>query len=139
MVGVKLRPPAQLNMNEDEGLPEGWKMWKLRLQDFCTLSPLSSAKKQFQLAMFRHAIGKRAARCFNTFEADEDPEDWENVMKRLESHCLGFMHDTFGRYKFSCRFQEPGESLYKFVQALRSMATTCGFRNCVLDTLLKDR
>ncbi|KAF8563510.1 hypothetical protein P879_10674 [Paragonimus westermani] len=133
MAGLNLRPPSQLNMNEDEGLPERWKMWKLQFQDFRMLARLSSAEKEFQMAIFRRAIGEQTVRCINTFayEGDEDPEDWENVMKKLECYRLGFTNDTFERYKFNCRVQEPGESVDQSVQALRSMATTCGFCNCM--------
>ncbi|KAF5396337.1 hypothetical protein PHET_10603 [Paragonimus heterotremus] len=97
MVGLNRRPPAQLNMNEDEGLPERWKIWKLQFHDFRTSARLSSAEKGFQMAMFRHAIGEQAIRCISTFsyEADEDPEDWENVINKVESYCLGFNNDAF--------------------------------------------
>ncbi|KAF8564444.1 hypothetical protein P879_11447 [Paragonimus westermani] len=130
-----------MNTNEDEGLPEGRKMWKLQFQDFRTLARLSSAGKEFQMGMLRHAIGEQAIRYTNTFpyEADEDSGDWENVTEKLECHCLGFTDDTFERYKFNCRVQEPGESVDQFVQALRSTVTTCGFCNCMHDKLIKDR
>ncbi|KAF5394011.1 hypothetical protein PHET_12416 [Paragonimus heterotremus] len=77
VAGLNLRPPAQLNMNEDEGLRERWKMWELQLQDFRTLAGLSSAEKEFQMAIFRHANRDHAALCINTFpyEVDEYPED----------------------------------------------------------------
>ncbi|KAF5403052.1 hypothetical protein PHET_03464 [Paragonimus heterotremus] len=116
MAGLNLRPPAQLNMNEDEALPERWKMWKLEFQDFPTLVRLSSAE-EFQMAMFRHVIGKHAGLCINTFpyEADEDPEDLENVTNKLEHNCLRCTNDTLERYKFNRRVQEPGESIDKFV------------------------
>ncbi|KAF5400960.1 hypothetical protein PHET_05873 [Paragonimus heterotremus] len=80
LAGLNLRPPAQLNMNEDEGRPGRWKMWKLQFQDFRTLARLSSTEKEFQMAMFRHTIGQQTVRFINTFlyEADKDPEDWEN-------------------------------------------------------------
>ncbi|KAF5396233.1 hypothetical protein PHET_10676 [Paragonimus heterotremus] len=81
--GIQSPTTVQLNMNWDKGLPERWEMWKLQLRDFRTLARLLSAKKGFQMAMFRHAIEEQAVRCINTFpyEADENPEDWENVKK----------------------------------------------------------
>ncbi|KAF5395381.1 hypothetical protein PHET_12243 [Paragonimus heterotremus] len=118
-------------MNEDEGLPERWKIWKLQFHDFRTPARLSSAEKGFQTAMFRHAIGEQAVPNIDTFsyEADKDPEDWEKVMNKVESHCLGFRKDNFERYEINCRVQESGEYIDQFVQSLRSMVTTCGFRN----------
>ncbi|KAF8565816.1 hypothetical protein P879_10425 [Paragonimus westermani] len=141
MVGLILRPPPQLNMNEDEGLPERWKMWKMQFQDFRTLAGLSSAEREFQMSMFRYAFGEQAVRCVNTFpnEADEYPEDWENVMKKLECYCLGFAKDLSERYNLNCRVQEPAESVDQFVQALRHMATTCGYCDHMHDNLIKDR
>ncbi|KAF5396025.1 hypothetical protein PHET_10469 [Paragonimus heterotremus] len=135
MAGLNLRPPAQLNMNEDEGLLERWKMWKLQFQVFRKLSRLPSAEKEFQMAMFRYAIGEQAVCCINTFpcEVDKDPGNWENAMNKLECYCLGFTNDTFERYKFNCRDKEPGEFIYQFVQALRFMAITFGFCNCMND------
>ncbi|KAF5396533.1 hypothetical protein PHET_10579 [Paragonimus heterotremus] len=81
MAGLNLQPPPRLNVNEGEGLPEIWKMWKLQFQDSRTLARPSSAEKEFQMAMSRHAIGEQAVGCINTFpyEADEDPEDWEEI------------------------------------------------------------
>ncbi|KAF5395736.1 hypothetical protein PHET_10644 [Paragonimus heterotremus] len=91
MAGLNLRPPPQLNMKEDEGLSERWKMWKLQFQDFRTLARLSSAENAFQMSMFRHAIRQHAVRCINTFpyKADKDTEYWGNVIKKLECYCLG--------------------------------------------------
>ncbi|KAF5398057.1 hypothetical protein PHET_07924 [Paragonimus heterotremus] len=102
--------------------------------DFRTLGGLSSTEKEFQMVMFRHVNGQQAVRCIYTFpyEVDEDPEDWGNVMKKLECYCLGFTNDNFERYKFNCSVQEPGESVDQFVQAV----TVC---NCMHDKLIKER
>ncbi|KAF8564980.1 hypothetical protein P879_10838 [Paragonimus westermani] len=93
---LNLQPPPQLSMNKGEGLPERWKIWELQAQDFRTLARLSSAEES-RMAMFRHAIEAQAVRCIKIFlfEADEDPEGWGNVLKKLECYCLGFTKDTF--------------------------------------------
>ena len=47
-------------------------------------------------------------------------------------------NETVERYKFFSRFQNPGESLEKFITDLKLLATTCNFGD-LKDSLVRDR
>ena len=46
---------------------------------------------------------------------------------------------TYERYNFNCRNQQPNESIDAYIAALRSLAKTCNFCDCLKDSLLRDR
>ena len=59
-------------------------------------------------------------------------------MDAFDKHCNPKKNETVERYKFFSRFQNPGESLEKFITDLKLLATTCNFGD-LKDSLVRDR
>ena len=71
-----------------------------------------------------------------------DPEDvrkkLDAVMTKFENLCIGETNETYERYIFNSRNQEGGESIDKYVNALRTLAQSCKFCSCLHDSLVCD-
>ena len=59
-------------------------------------------------------------------------------MDAFDRHCNPKKNETVERHKFFSRFQNPDESLEKFITDLKLLATTCNFGD-LKDSLVRDR
>jgi len=59
-------------------------------------------------------------------------------MDAFDKHCNLKKNETVERYKFFLRFQNPGESLEKFITDLKLLVTTCNFGD-LKDSLVRDQ
>ena len=78
---------------------------------------------------------------FNGFQFDS-PDDRNNLSKIIEKfdqYTIGELNETFERYNFNSRSQEENESIDAYVTALRTLAKTCNFCDCMRDSILRDR
>ena len=57
-------------------------------------------------------------------------------MEKLDEFAIGEVSE---RYLFNSRNQEADESIDAYVTALRKLAQTCNFCECLNDTLIRDR
>ena len=107
-------------------------------QLFCHFSfALDRETPEFQLAMFKHAIGDDALKVIKTFNyaEGENSSDWRVVMGKMEKHCIGEVNEIYERYCFNMRDKLPTESVDSFVAELRNLAKTCNFCDCLRDSL----
>ena len=91
--------------------------------------------------MFKHAIGDDGLKVIKTFSyaAGEDPNDWRVVKEKMEKYCIGEVNEIYERYCFNKRDKLPTESIDSFVAELKTLAKTCNFRDCLRDSLIRDR
>ena len=59
-----------------------------------------------------------------TFETPGPERNSKQVMDAFDKHCNPKKNETVKRYKFFSSFQNPGESLEKFMTDLKLLATT---------------
>ena len=59
-------------------------------------------------------------------------------MEGFEVHCNLKKNETMERFKFSPRFQKPGEPFERFATDLKVLASTCNF-GTLRDSLVRDR
>ena len=52
---------------------------------------------------------------------------------------IGDLNEIYERYVFNNHSQRDGESMESFATSLRSVAITCGYCNCLHDSLIRDR
>ena len=62
----------------------------------------------------------------------------DTVLSLMEAHCVGATNETYERFQFQRRQQEPGETIEQFVTALRALARTCGFAD-TLEERVRDQ
>ena len=137
MAGIM--PPGKLDATVN--IAENWKVWKQVWTNYMVIAKLDSQPPEYKVALFLHCIGVDALKIFNGFQFDQ-PEDRNNMAKIIEKFdqfTIGELNETFERYTFNSRNQEENESIDVYVTALRTLAKTCNFCDCMQDTIIRDR
>ena len=62
----------------------------------------------------------------------------DHVLAKYESRCVPQCNETYERYLFNKREQEPGESIDQYCAALMRLSEYCGFAT-LRDSLIRDR
>ena len=57
----------------------------------------------------------------------------------FEEYFTGQTNETFERYLFNSRSQKEDESIDHYVSALRALANSCNFCQCLHDSLIRDK
>ena len=73
------------------------------------------------------------------FANDEERGSLATILEKFDEFTIREVNETYERYIFNGRNQDPDEPIDAYVAALRSLAKTCGFCECLNDSLLKDR
>ena len=78
-----------------------------------------------------------------TLYSECEPPDTDTVaqiLDKIEGRILGVRSETFDRYRFNSRKQQPDESVDTYVAALRLMIDQCKYTaNNLRDSLIRDR
>ena len=137
----QILPPQPLDLRNSGEIAENWKLWKEKYTNYFVISRLQQESEQYQLAMFKHAIGDDGLKVIKTFSytTEENVNDWRVVMSKLEKHCIGEVNEIHERYCFNRRDKLPTESVDNFVAELKTLEKTCNFCECLRDSLIRDR
>jgi RNase H-like domain found in reverse transcriptase/Reverse transcriptase (RNA-dependent DNA polymerase) len=130
--------PPKLDVHGN--LSANWKRFKRAWENYEIASHLNEQAKATRVATFLTCIGADALDIYDTFvfSDDEDKDDPVAVLRKFEAHCVGATNETFERYVFNQRDQEPGERTEAYVTALRRLAKTCNY-SLLEDSLIRDR
>lgn len=72
------------------------------------------------------------------FDDESDRKKLDKVIEKFEEYTIGRINETFERYRFNSKNQEPSEGIDAYVSALRNLAKTCNFGS-LHDSLVRDR
>ena len=138
-VSVHCSPPPQLKLKENP--VEEWKFFKQMYKHYSILCRIREQNKEFQISSFLNSVGPVGLRIYNTlqFSTTEDRENVETVMRKFDGYIIGEINVTYERYIFNKRAQQIGESIEDYVSVLRTLASTCGFCDCLWESLIRDR
>ena len=91
--------------------------------------------------MSKHTVGEDALKVIKTFSyvESEEANDWYVVKSKLEKYCIGEVNRIYERYCFNKRDKLLADSKDSFVAKKKTLAKTCSFCNCLLDSLIPDR
>ena len=133
--------PQHLDLKTTGEIAENWKLWKEKYNNYFVISRLERESAEYQLAMFKHAIGDDGLKVIKTFSYSEteNANDWRVVMGKMEKHCIGEVNEIYERYCFNKRDKLPTETVDNFVAELKTLAKTCNFCDCLRDSLIRDR
>ena len=134
----RVSPPSALKLNVEDKV-ETWKLWKQQWGNYVTLSELDKFDNKVQLAMFESCLGPTALRVYNQLPIYEEGITLKNILPAMESALVGEQNETYERYRFNMRSQQQGEIIENFITDLRYLAKTCGFCDCLQDSLIRDR
>ena len=106
-----------------------FQIWRLKFNDFCTITNLKQQTPEYQLAIFRQSVSDDALKAIQKFkfQAHKDRYDWYVLMGKLEALCIGDRNETYERYKLFSRRQEDGESFESYLNTIEHLAETCNF------------
>lgn len=135
---AELKPPGGLRLSEDTA--ENWKRFKQRMElYFIATATKEPRTKQQKAAIFLHVAGQEAIDVFNTFQLTADEkEDYDVLVQQFEDYCLPRVNETYERYVFRTRVQEPGEAFELFFRDLQLKARTCNFGD-LSESMLRDQ
>ncbi|CAB4018404.1 Hypothetical predicted protein, partial [Paramuricea clavata] len=120
---------------------ENWKNYKQVWQNYAIITNLKAQTEQYRVALFLHCIGPEALKVYNGMQfADETERNTlASIHKKFDEFTIGEVNETYERYIFNGRNQGQDESIEAYIAALRTLAKTCGFCECLADSLLRDR
>ena len=120
---------------------EEWKFFKQLYKKYSILCRIREQDQEFQISSFLNCVVPVGLRIYNTlqFLPPEDNEDVETVMRKFDGYIIGEINVTYERYVFNKRAQQIGESIEDYVSVLRNLASTCGFCDCLGESLIRDR
>ena len=73
------------------------------------------------------------------FASETDCRSLSKNIEKFDGFTIGEVNETYERYIFNGRSQGQDESIDVYVTALRFLAKTCGFCDCLVDGPLRDR
>ena len=105
------------------------------------IAQLDSKPPAYKVALFLHYIGVEALKIFNGFQFDcpEDKHNLVKIMEKFDEFTIGELNETFERYTFNSRNQSENETIDAYVTALRTLAKTSNFCDCMRDSIIRDR
>ncbi|XP_044176794.1 uncharacterized protein LOC122959528 [Acropora millepora] len=134
-----ITPPKPLDVSGN--VADNWKQFKQVWKNYSIITNLSAQSEECRLALFLHCIGPEALKIYNgmQFANDEERGSLAAMLEKFDEFTIGEVNKTYERYIFNGRNKGPDEPIDAYVAALRSLAKTCGFCECLNDSLLRDR
>ena len=104
-------------------------------------SQLSLHPIDVQTSLFHPCSGRQVLKIYNAleFSSNESNEDLEVVIRKLEAYFIGESNETFERWIFNKRDQQPNENIDAYVTNPRNLSKTCNFCDVCRDSLIRDR
>ena len=135
------RNNASLKLVTTGNVTDNWKVWKQMWCSYIVIAQLEMEPPAYKVAMFLHCIGVDALKIFNGFQFDGpgDENDLANIIQEFDEFAIGELNKTFERYAFNSRTQQENKSIDANVTALRTLAKTCNFCDCMSDSIICDR
>lgn len=105
---------------------------------------LNKEDGELQVCTLLYSLGKEAEQVYKTFtfldEDEEDPNDYETVMAKLDNYFVPKVNTIHERARFHQRTQKPGETAEEYIRSLHDLADTCAFADAknenICDTLV---
>ena len=135
-----IKPPEALRLNP-ASIATDWKLFEQKWKNYATITHLGDTSDAYQLALLLHTLGDAALKIYNgfDFESSEEERTVAEVLARFKSFAVGKANETYERYMFNKRVQEPGESFDTFLNAIRNLIRTCNYCISCEPGILRDR
>ena len=130
---VQVQAPEQFFLEAKE-----WPVWKKRWEHYYLLSKMSSESHDFRIGALVYFMGPRADEMKSAFLSGTKTDDYDEVLKALDSHFVGARNVVYERAMFGLRNQLEGESIEAFVTTLYTLSKHCDYSSLRYD-LVRDR
>ncbi|KXJ07257.1 hypothetical protein AC249_AIPGENE25139 [Exaiptasia diaphana] len=103
-------------------------------------SQLKDHPKERRTATLLTCFQPSALQVYNSlsFASEQDKSDIDKVLEKMSEFCNGVVNETYERYLFNTRCQEPNESIDDFYGALLALSKNCSFDKLTA-SLIRDR
>ena len=134
-----ITPPKPLNTTGN--IVDDWKEFKQVWENYSIITSLNTQSEPYRVALFLHCLGPDALKIYNgmQFANEVDKKTLSKIIEKFDEFTIGEVNETYERYVFNGRNQGPDETIDAYIAALRSLAKTCGFCDCLRESLLRDR
>ncbi|XP_053548274.1 uncharacterized protein LOC128640004 isoform X2 [Bombina bombina] len=106
---ASLKPPPELTFVGN--LEEVWGTFKQRFTLYMKATNTSSLPDDQKVALLLTVAGPEALDIYNSFELSEtDCDNYELVMEKFTAYCAAKKNETFERFLFKSRVQQPHET-----------------------------
>lgn len=137
--------PLPAKLETTGNLPTNWKRFKRDWENYELATRLKDPanpthNKELRTATFLTCMGSEALDIFDSldFDSEDHRKDIDVVIDKLNKHCIGKTNETYERYIFNQRVQEPNETVDTYVTALKKLSKTCNFGN-LEESLIRDK
>ena len=90
-------------------------------------------------ATFLTCIGPVGIEIYDSWLLPDEKKNYTGeILSKFQTHCVGETNETYERYTFNSRNQEPGKTSDSYLKAFRTLAKTCNF-GTLEDNLIRDR
>ncbi|XP_042078199.1 uncharacterized protein LOC121814780 [Haplochromis burtoni] len=133
-----VKPPDAVNWNGNVDCE--WRTFKQRFMLYLQAVGLDSKPDTRKIALLLTVAGPQAVEVYNTFvfATAEDKEKFDEVVRKFDEHCSPKKNETFERYVFRSRIQQPSESFDTFLTDLKLKARTCNFGQ-LQESMIRDQ
>jgi len=145
LVQIPINIPLPSKLELSSNLATNWKKFHRAWNNYEIAGRLTDPEhpdvnKSLRTAPLLTCIGSNVLDVYNglDFESEEQKNDIDVILQKLQSYCTGETNEIYERYKFNKRDQELNESMDVYVTALRTLAKTCNF-GILEDSLIRDR
>ena len=134
-----IAPPKPLVTSGN--IVENWKQFKQVWNNYSIITGLSTHTEDYRVALFLHCLGPEALKIYNgmQFANETEQKTLSKIVEKFDEFAIGEVNETYEHHIFNGRNQGQDESIDAYVACLRSLARTCGFCECLADSLLRDR
>lgn len=133
-----VKPPTPLKMTGN--VDANWRTFKQQFQLYIAAVGVDRRAEERKIALLLTIAGAEAIEVFNTFVYNEpdDKDKFDEVLKKFDEHCLSKKNETYERYVFRSRLQQPGESFDNYLTDLKIKAQSCNFGD-LKNSMIRDQ
>ena len=129
--------PGKLDLSGN--LAHNWKRFKRVWENYEIASGLIDMGNDKRAATFLTCIGPDGIEIYDSLPLPaEKKNDMSEILNKFQTYCVGETNETYERYKFNSRNQEPGETFDSYLKTIRTLAKACNF-GTLEDDLIRDR
>lgn len=98
-----IKPPSPLKLTGN--VDASWRTFKQQFKLYIAAVGVDRRADERKIAMLLTIAGTEAIEVFNTFvfAQPEDKDNFDEVMKKFDEHCLSKKNETYERYVFRSR------------------------------------
>ena len=91
-----IKPPAPL-IADSKCLPENWKIFKQKWNNYKILIALNQHSREYQVALLLHTLGDNALRIYNglSFDTPEDTKTVDQIVTAFDSFAIIEVNETY--------------------------------------------